>query len=354
MQNKAFHPLSGSSTSYTNPMHIYFYLGIVFLMVRVFPVVAQEDPRFRKPLDIKAPVIKKDTSSHSKEASEKPIRKPGFEPRKELSIVSEDTSTLDEGILSVVEVSEEHKIDCVWVKIADYYAIWDSRNVNPYHMDPTQFNDTVEIELYNQEKNQLWAPPLTSSMITSNFGQRGYRWHYGTDLELDTGDSVRAAFDGIVRIVRFDAGGWGNYILLRHYNGLETLYGHLSKQLVEGGQMVKAGELIGFGGSTGRSSGPHLHYEVRYQGNAINPTLIYDFEKNTLYAPLFVLTPEHFAYFSNRKTAVVRRTVYHKVKTGDTLSRVARNYGTTVAAICRMNRISTRAKLRLGQRLRVK
>lgn len=317
---------------------------------------AQEKSRFKKPLNIKAPTTPKEAQADPEPAETPPSdsRYPGFDPHKELSIVNEDTTTLDEGELEVVEISEEVKVDSVWIKIADYYAVWDSRNINPYGMDPTKFEDTVDIELYNTEKNQLWSSPLNHLLVTSDFGMRGYRWHYGTDLELDTGDSVKAAFDGIVRIVRFDPRGYGYYVLLRHYNGLETLYGHLSKQLVEVGQLVKAGDLVGWGGSTGRSSGPHLHYEVRYQGNAFNPSSVYDFEKTALQNRLFSLTPGHFSYFSNRKKAVVRRTVYHVVRRGDTLGAVARRYGTSVTSLCRLNRISSRSTLRLGQRLRVR
>jgi len=317
---------------------------------------AQEKGRFKKPLNIKAPTTPKEAQKEPEEPETPPsdARHPGFDPHKELSIVSEDTMSLDEGELEVVEVAEEVKVDSVWIKIADYYAIWDSRNINPYGKDPTKFEDTVNIELYNSDKKQMWSSPLNHLLVTSDFGMRGYRWHYGTDLELDTGDSVKAAFDGIVRIVRFDPRGYGYYVLLRHYNGLETLYGHLSKQLVAVGQLVKAGDLLGWGGSTGRSSGPHLHYEVRYQGNAFNASSVYDFSKNALVDRNFTLTPNHFSYFAHRNKAVVRRTVYHVVRRGDTLGAVARRYGTSVTNLCRLNRISSRSTLRAGQRLRVR
>jgi murein DD-endopeptidase MepM/ murein hydrolase activator NlpD len=336
---------------------------VLFLLCFSAQTYGQERKKFKKSPKIKAPVIKKDTTPQPPqevEDEEPPIDDgtpesvSDFAPVKVPSIVSEDTTTLDEGTLSVVEVSEEIKVDCVWVKVAEYYAIWDSRNVNPYKIDPTKFEDTVVINLYDQAKGQMWAPPLAQTHITSNFGFRGYRWHYGTDLELDTGDPVRAAFDGIVRIVRFDAGGWGNYVLLRHYNGLETLYAHLSRQDVEVGQLVKAGDPIGLGGSTGRSSGPHLHLEIRYQGNAINPVSIYDFTENALISPVFTLTPEHFAYFGTQKKAVVRRTLYHTVRSGDNLGKIARRYGVSVSYICKLNRISTKTVLKPGRKLRVK
>src|SRR5690606_38864569 len=147
---------------------------------------------------------------------------------KELSIVSEDTSTIDEGYLSLVEISEELKIDCVWVTSQEYYSIWDSHKVNPYNIDGTKYSDTTSLLLYDTISGYNWVFPLPQSKITSPFGMRHYRWHYGTDLKLNTGDSVVAVFDGIVRIVQYDRYGYGHYIVLRHYNGLETLYGHLS------------------------------------------------------------------------------------------------------------------------------
>ncbi|MDO1446937.1 M23 family metallopeptidase [Rhodocytophaga aerolata] len=329
-----------------------------------FQAHAQEGKKFKKPLKIKAPAEQPtEQPAPPQEPEPEPPQEeeesemdegPAFAPVKAPSMVSEDTTTLDEGELSVVEVTEEVKVDSVWVKIAEYYAIWDSRYVNPYKIDPTKFSDTVVIHLYDEAKGQMWAAPLATTHVTSNFGFRGYRWHYGTDLELDTGDTVRAAFDGMVRIVRYDQRGWGKYVVVRHYNGLETLYGHLSRQDVETGQLVKAGDVLGLGGSTGRSSGPHLHMEIRYQGNAINPTTIYDFTSNTLVQPVFTLTPQHFAYYGSAKTAVVRKTMYHTVRSGDNLGKIARRYGVSVSYLCKINRITTKTILRTGRRLRVK
>jgi hypothetical protein len=183
-------------------MRIYFYFFLFLFFCN--SLYAQENNKFKKQLKITspAPSIKKDTLSKEPETNEQesPVDEPdsemdnaNFQPKKELSVVSEDTTTIDEGVLSVVEISEEMKIDSVWVKVAEYYAIWDSRNVNPYKIDPTKFEDTIVINLYDEGKNQLWSAPLASSQITSNFGSRGYRWHYGTDLELDTGDPVLCA-----------------------------------------------------------------------------------------------------------------------------------------------------------------
>lgn len=271
-------------------------------------------------------------------------------PVKPLPMMAEDTSTIGDGELSIVEEEEEVNVDSTWVKATEYYAIWDSKRVNPYRIDGTQFSDTINILLYDTAKNLNWAMPLKDTYITSRFGRRGYRFHYGTDLELDTGDSVFAAFDGIVRVRHYDRRGYGNHLVVRHYNGLETLYGHLSRAEAEPGQLVKAGDFLGFGGSTGRSSGPHLHFEVRYQGNPINPEDMYDFRHKKLYSDEFVLTPGTFNYI----TKSARKLTFHRIRSGDTLGGIARKYGTTVRYLCRVNGISPRSVLRSGKRLRIR
>nr|WP_242693161.1 M23 family metallopeptidase [Sabulibacter ruber] len=248
--------------------------------------------------------------------------------------------------------------DSVWVKIAAYYAIWDTRNINPYRKDGRQIQDTIALRLYDDK--HAYKMPLVKTPVTSDFGFRGYRWHYGTDLDLDTGDSVKTAFDGVVRISKWDGGGYGNYLVVRHVNGLETLYGHLSKPIAKVGQFVKAGELIGWGGSTGRSSGPHLHYEVRYEGNPIDPEELYDFPEYLLKGENFKITSALFNYYNRAKrksssgASAARRVVYHKVRSGEVLGSIARKYGVPVSQITRLNRITPRTTLRVGRSLRIK
>jgi len=272
-----------------------------------------------------------------------------FSPEKTPTIVSEDTSDLADGELSIVEVDEEVKFnDSTWVKIAEYYSIWDSKAVNPYRIDATKFKDTVNLVLFEPEKNRNWHPPLRNSIINSDFGLRWSRFHYGVDLDLNVGDSIFATFDGVVRISKFDKNGYGNYVLLRHYNSLETLYGHMTKANVSAGQYVKAGDLIGFGGSTGRSTGPHLHFEVRFEGNAIDPEHVFDFEKNLLWDDKCKITAKQFKYLQE-----ARKVVYHRVRSGDTLSKIAKKYRVPVTRICKLNRISTRTVLRTGRKLRI-
>jgi len=280
-----------------------------------------------------------------------------FNPSKQLSIVSEDTSELDLGEQHIVEMSEEVLVDSSWIKIAGYYAIWDTHNLNPYKMDGRQLKDTVDIKLYDLASNRKYDMPLEKTPITSHFGYRGSRWHYGTDIDLNTGDTIVAAFDGVVRINKWDGGGYGNYIVVRHYNGLETLYGHMTKAIAEPGQYVKAGELIGLGGSTGRSSGPHLHYEVRYQGNPIDPENLYDFPDYLLKGENFQITSALFNYYNKAKGSSAtagRRAAYHKIRRGDTLSGIAKKYGVTVSKLTKLNKMSARSTLRVGKSLRIR
>ena len=239
-----------------------------------------------------------------------------------------------------------------WINIDTNFAVFDSLAVNPYEYDVTKFKDTIQLSLYRDNLGDSvapWSMPLDTSVVNSKFGLRSYRWHYGTDLDLEIGDSVYACFDGVVRICKYNPGGYGYYILIRHHNGLETLYGHLSKQVVVVGQEVKVGQLIGLGGNTGRSTGPHLHFEVRFHGIAIDPEDVYDFSAHALKGPELTINPKSFYYLVEMKKAR-----YHRVRSGDTLSGIAVKYRTTVTRICRLNRISRNTILRVGRRLRVR
>jgi murein DD-endopeptidase MepM/ murein hydrolase activator NlpD len=288
-----------------------------------------------------------------------------FEPVKPVNpVVSEDTTTLDEGETDVVEVVDSVYVGDEWVKAAEYYVIWDARTINPYGLDPLEFDEPVDLKLYDASINRMWATPMEETKATSQFGYRWGRWHNGTDLDLDTGDSVRSTYDGMVRIVAFNGSGYGKFVLVRHYNGLETLYGHMSQQLVESGQMVKAGQVLGLGGSTGRSTGSHLHYENRYEGNAFDPRNIFDWDNKQIRSDHFMLTSSVWKHLRGKSSksefeagdahVSQSRSVLHKVRSGDTLSSIAGKYGVSISAIAKRNRISTRSTLRLGQKLRIK
>lgn len=270
--------------------------------------------------------------------------------KKRLSPVNEDTLSLIWAPTNqLVEISEQVLINSIWVTAFEYYASWDSKKINIYDFDPKDFKDTVRIKLYDPFFGSNWNAPLKETKINSEFGFRRYRWHHGTDLKLNTGDPVFSAFDGIVRMRSYDRNGYGYYVLVRHRNGLETLYGHLSKISVEVGQEVKAGEVLGLGGSTGRSTGPHLHFEIRYRGLSINPTEIFDFDYGRLKGDVYTITSSSFDHVIQ-----AREAVYHRVRSGQNLGVIARQYGVSINQITRLNGISSRSILRIGQRLRIR
>ncbi|WP_194775590.1 peptidoglycan DD-metalloendopeptidase family protein [Pararhodonellum marinum] len=270
--------------------------------------------------------------------------------KRSLTPVSEDTlSIIWAPTNQLVQVSEQIQIDSIWVTAFEYFSSWDSKKINIYDFDPKDFKDTVYIKLYDPFFGSNWHKPLDETKINSEFGFRRYRWHHGTDLSLKIGDPVYSTFDGIVRMRSYDRNGYGYYVVVRHRNGLETLYGHLSKITVDVGQEVKAGDILGLGGSTGRSTGPHLHYEIRYQGLSINPTEIFDFSIGRLKMEIYPVTANSFEHVIQ-----AQQVVYHRVRSGENLSTIARRYGVTVGHVTRMNGISSRSILRVGQRLRIR
>lgn len=336
---------------------------LIFILIGKVAFAQQEVPKFGEGQVIKANKPKKDTLQAQLKPiqSEKPLQDSlpnnnstdgaatvgDFNLYIDLTSVHTDTMSRTLGELQVVKVSEDLKIDCVWVKSAEYYAIWDSKNINPYGRDASIFKDTIDIRLYDIPKGELWSAPLDKTLQTSAFGYRWGRFHHGVDLDLDTGDPVFSVFDGIVRISAFQSG-YGNYVVVRHKNGLETLYGHMSLRKVEVGQVIKSGQLIGLGGSTGWSTGPHLHFEVRYEGNSFNPLLIYDFSKEEqLLTERFSLMPQHFRHLGNQ----VRLTFSHQVVPGETLSIISAKYNVSVLTLAKLNRLSVNSVLKVGQTL---
>ncbi len=231
-----------------------------------------------------------------------------------------------------------------------YGFSWTSEFLNPYKIKINDLPDSTWIDCRG------FVFPVVKSAaannhVTSNFGARRRRYHYGTDIGLKVGDSVVSSFAGTVRIVEYEARGYGHYIVIRHNNGLETLYAHLSKPLVRVNQEVTAGQLIGLGGSTGRSTGPHLHFEFRFLGNAFNTGKIIDYSTERCFADSYCITKSE----TFRHKADVERfnqMKYHRVRQGETLSYIAKRYGTTVKRICRLNHISRTTVIRPGRSIR--
>ena len=226
------------------------------------------------------------------------------------------------------------------------YPNWNNQYVHAY--GNAIIPDTYTIDLTG------FHMPTPSTKITSPFGPRWRRMHNGLDLKVNIGDTIVAAFDGKVRIVKYERRGYGKYVVIRHDNGLETVYGHLSKQLVEENQLVKAGEVIGLGGNTGRSTGSHLHFETRFLGIAINPIYMFDFPKQDIVADTYTFRKaKGVKRAGSHDTQVADGTIrYHKVKSRDTLSRIAKLRGVSVSTLCKLNRIKPTTTLRIGQVLR--
>lgn len=233
------------------------------------------------------------------------------------------------------------------------YPNWDNEHVHTYGKTaivPESF--TIDLRGFHM--------PTPSRKITSPFGPRWRRMHNGLDLKVEIGDTIRAAFDGKVRVVQYEARGYGNYIVIRHPNGLETIYGHLSRQLVSPNQEVKAGEIIGLGGNTGHSTGSHLHFETRFLGIAINPALMFDFPNQDVVADTYTFRRSGGRFSpSDESTAIASKAEsgekiikYHKVHRGDTLAKVAKLRGVSVSDLCQMNGLTKKSRLKPGQVLR--
>lgn len=225
-----------------------------------------------------------------------------------------------------------------------YGGMWNNSFVHVYG-SLEQKPDTFNIDL------QDFTMPISTGYVTSKFGPRGRRMHNGIDLKVQVGDTIYAAFDGKIRVQRFERRGYGNYVAIRHPNGLETIYGHLSKFLLNENDVVKSGDPIALGGNTGRSTGSHLHLEFRFLGQAINPTEIVDFENFVCHKDEYLITKETFFAPKNNKYA--KGFKYHRVRKGETLSSIARRYGTTIAAIKRNNNMKNVNALRIGTSLRI-
>ena len=223
------------------------------------------------------------------------------------------------------------------------YPIWNNQYVHAYGNAIIPETYTIDLTGFHM--------PTPSTKITSPFGPRWRRMHNGLDIKVNIGDTIVAAFDGKVRIVKYERRGYGKYVVIRHDNGLETVYGHLSKQLVEINQLVKAGEPIALGGNTGRSTGSHLHFETRFLGIPINPALLFDFEKQDIVADSYTFRKTKGSSGTARSMAS-GEGLFYKVKKGDTLGRIAARQGTSIDKLCKLNRITRKTILRPGQVLR--
>ncbi|WP_241448704.1 M23 family metallopeptidase [Aquimarina pacifica] len=244
----------------------------------------------------------------------------------------------------------------------DFLASWDTKRFNPYSKGSVDF----PIKLVFSDKE--YSSPVSRKMVvTSRFGWRRGRPHQGIDIDLQIGDSVKTLLDGKVRFARYYSS-YGNVVVVRHHNGLETVYAHLSKLLVKENDVVSKGDILGKGGVTGNARGSHLHLEVRYRGKSINPEYLFEFDSDTKIRSEALFVTRKWASPRSHKSTRQSKIVVHKtidhinvseelkkktyvVRKGDTLHRIANEHGLAVSEICKNNSINYNSVLKIGQEI---
>lgn len=228
------------------------------------------------------------------------------------------------------------------------YENWDTECITPYDDDLSVNDSNIFLTLTDKSTLCDFVMPIQNAVITSNYGYRSGRNHNGIDLDLEVWDPVVASFDGMVRIA-LKHPSFGRVVVIRHYNGLETIYAHLHRLKVEPGDIVEAGQVIGLGGSSGRSTGSHLHYELRFNGKPLNPKHIISFKENKLISESLVLKRKKYTY-----NAIPIGVEFHSIERGDYMQKIATRYGITVKELCDLNDMRKSSILRVGKQIRIK
>jgi murein DD-endopeptidase MepM/ murein hydrolase activator NlpD len=260
-------------------------------------------------------------------------------------------STLIEEIRAYIEIREQEGYQaqspqvCSTYPAEDIYPGWDQQNFFNYSNSFTAKDTSTVLVLCSATNGDYFHP--CPGRVTSNFGWRDSAQHNGIDIDLNKGDKVMAAFDGMVRIAK-KHGAYGNVVVIRHYNGLETVYAHLSRIKVKPGQVVISGQTIGLGGSTGRATGPHLHFEVRFMGQPVNPRYLVSFDEQKLLCDSLVLKKTRWGV-----AAYPHKAEWYTVEKGDNLFEISKRFGITATYLAELNGISRRTRLKPGQKIRV-
>ncbi len=228
-----------------------------------------------------------------------------------------------------------------------FYRNWNTNEHNPYNYDLWKKDSSNMLILVDTLWNCDFVVPFEGKK-TSSYGWRDGKNHNGIDIDLEVWDPVLAAFPGKVRIAKV-SGGFGRLVVIRHYNGLETYYAHLHRYKVKAGDVVEAGQVIGLGGSSGQSSGSHLHFEVRFKGIPINPENIISFNESKLLSDTLLIEKNKYGY-----SAIPKGTLFYSVRKGDYLFKIAQEFGISVKNLCSLNGINRNSILRVGQKLRIK
>lgn len=246
------------------------------------------------------------------------------------------------------EITDQNKLDSALFDPNRFYG--DLFQINTpfgYHSQISSLDTNVVLQLAGNKILQEYHSPLEKIVMTSPYGWRYGRWHRGVDLDLEVWDPIAAVFPGVVRFAKY-YGGYGRVVIIRHCNGTETLYAHMHRIKVREGDVVNAGDIVGLGGSSGNSTGSHLHFEVRFKGKALNPRHFIDFKEKKLIAESITVVPtkDGFAAFPDGAS-------FHTVKKGDTLYDICQYYGTPMNKVCELNGIQKSQYLWVGQKIRI-
>jgi len=278
--------------------------------------------------------------------------------------------------------------DTVLIPCNDLYQnSWGGANTRP-RTNMLNKNQNYILPLQINDSDNFVFPTVHKTYVCSPYGIRSGRMHTGMDIKQQLGDSIVAAWDGVVRMANKSYYAYGGTVVIRHYNGLETLYAHLSKIYVNENQTIKAGELIGYAGRTGRATTEHLHFETRFLYEYFDPRLIIDFntfalKTDTLYivrgkflsnllddidnnideqlfdSEIIADNSEEESHSSvqektNINTINAQQAAFYTVKKGDTLYSISKRYNVSINVICKLNNITQESILQIGQKLKLK
>lgn len=357
----SIHPSSTNHMKYIHSLIIF-----IFLFLPTFCIAQNETPTTDKEKQAvikinKLDVIYDEEDEYSGIVIDQKSRAEDEEKKHQTPFVLAPPSSDDDDDIDQIRIFQPVDDEGAESEEDILYASFDEETIHYPKLDVSTMDHPVNIHLVNPSKGEKFVfPTPESARLTSHFGPRRRRFHYGIDLGLPKGEPIYAAFDGVVRISKYNRS-YGNLIVIRHTNGLETYYAHLSQRNVIPGDKVKAGEVIGLCGNTGRSYGSHLHFEIRYMGNAMNPENVIDCTSHDLIDTDIELTKASFRKVAKHGTEKAGRgsssskgKQYYKVRSGDTLSKIAKRNGTTIKKLCKLNGIKENATLSIGKRLRIR
>lgn len=232
-----------------------------------------------------------------------------------------------------------------WDSLDIYNQYWDNNNLFPYRYPVTAKLPDSQLIVLQDSVHKFVMPVI--GRLNSPYGWRGRRMHNGIDIKLTRGDTILACMDGKVRYSKYNTGGYGYLIVIRHLNGLESYYSHLTKLKVKPNEYVKAGQFIGTGGNSGAPRvGPHLHWELRFMDNSFDPQMVVNYDTQTLKMDTLIIGPKVIKYKPTSRTGKV-----HIIRSGDTLGAIAARNKTSVGYLCKLNGIRRTTILQIGQRI---